>query len=146
MSEQFRGSAINQQTFLKHPVGLLVLFFTEMWERFSYYGMRAILVLYLIDEVMSGGFGWTRGEALVLYGWYTGLVYLTPLIGGWVADNILGSRNAVVIGCAIMTLGHVSLAFEMVPTFYLGIFSSIINDCQVPSIRNGISFSSSVIK
>lgn len=121
MTQAFGGSATNQKTILSHPVGLFVLFFTEMWERFSYYGMRAILVLFLTSEVVEGGFGWSSADALVLYGWYTGLVYLTPIVGGWLADNYLGSRNGVVIGAFIMTLGHASLALESQFTFYLGI-------------------------
>lgn len=118
---QFFGSETNQKTILKHPVGLFVLFFTEMWERFSYYGMRGILVLFLTSELINGGFGWSVGDAIMLYGWYTGLVYLTPIIGGWIADNRIGLRPAVVLGALLMTLGHASLAFETITTFYLGL-------------------------
>ncbi len=125
---KFGGSTTNQQTILGHPVGLYVIFFTEMWERFSYYGMRAILVLYLISSVEEGGFGWDRADALVLYAFYTGLVYLTPLIGGYIADTYIGFRNAVVLGALVMTLGHASLAFEMIPTFYLGIALLILGN------------------
>lgn len=124
----FFGSTTNQQTIIGHPVGLFVLFFTEMWERFSYYGMRAILVLFLIDEVSNGGFGWERSDALVLFAFYTGLVYLTPIIGGYLADTYLGSRNSVVIGALIMTFGHASLAFETVFMFYTGIGLLIIGN------------------
>lgn len=124
----FFGSTTNQQTIIGHPVGLFVLFFTEMWERFSYYGMRAILVLFLIDEVSNGGFGWERSDALVLYAFYTGLVYLTPIIGGYLADTYLGSRNSVVIGAMIMTLGHASLAFETQFMFYAGIGLLIVGN------------------
>src|ERR1700740_1897417 len=77
-----------------HPASLFVLFFTEMWERFSYYGMRSLLVLFLIADAGHGGWGWSRAEALRLYGWYTGLIYFMPLIGGYVADRWLGSRRA----------------------------------------------------
>ena len=70
-------------TFLGHPKGLFLLFSTELWERFSYYGMRAVLVLYLTDMTANGGMGWTQADALKLYGIYTGLVYITPIIGGW---------------------------------------------------------------
>src|SRR5471032_2411703 len=73
-----------------HPAPLFVLFFTEMWERFSYYGMRSLLVLFLIADLKHGGWGWSRAEALQLYGWYTGLVFFTPLIGGYIADRWLG--------------------------------------------------------
>ncbi|SUB64304.1 Di-/tripeptide transporter [Plesiomonas shigelloides] len=72
-----------QSTFLGHPKGLFLLFSTELWERFSYYAMRAILVLYLTDKTINGGLGWSTQDALKLYGLYTGLVYITPLIGGW---------------------------------------------------------------
>ena len=92
---QFNGSELNQKTIFDHPTGLFVLFFTEMWERFSYYGMRAILVLFLTSSIMNEGWGWEREDALVLYGWYTGLVYFTPLIGGILADKFLGYRNAI---------------------------------------------------
>ena len=128
MTQTFGGSVTNQKTTLQHPVGLFVLFFTEMWERFSYYGMRAILVLFLTSKVMKGGFGWDSADALVLYGWYTGLVYLTPLIGGWIADNFIGSRNGVVIGALVMTLGHASLAMESHFFFYLGILLLIVGN------------------
>ena len=106
ISAQFNGSELNQKTIFDHPTGLFVLFFTEMWERFSYYGMRAILVLFLTSSIMNEGWGWEREDALVLYGWYTGLVYFTPLIGGILADKFLGYRNATVMGAFIMALGH----------------------------------------
>ena len=99
---KFNGSLLNQRTIFDHPTGLFVLFFTEMWERFSYYGMRAILVLFLTSSLLSEGWGWEREDALVLYGWYTGLAYFTPVIGGIVADKFLGFRNATVIGALIM--------------------------------------------
>ena len=85
MSNQFGGSALNQKTIAGHPVGLFVLFFTEMWERFSYYGMRAILVLFLTSSILDEGWAWEREDALELYAWYTGLVYLTPIFGGLIA-------------------------------------------------------------
>lgn len=112
MEFKFGGSAENQKTVLEHPSGLFVLFFTEMWERFSYYGMRALLVLFLIASIDDQGWGWERSEALVLYGWYTGLVYLTPIVGGLLADKLLGYRKAVALGAIIMTLGHASMALE----------------------------------
>ena len=103
-----------------HPVGLFMLFFTEMWERFSYYGMKALLVLYLTAEVVGNnpGLGWNKADASNLYGWYTMLVYITPIIGGLIADRLLGSRKTILIGALLMTLGHLSLAFEAMPTFY----------------------------
>lgn len=119
---------MNQKTLLGHPVGLFILFFTEMWERFSYYGMRAILVLYLISKTTEGGWGWAEEDALILYGWYIGLVYLTPVAGGWIADNKIGGIKAILIGGLLMTLGHSSLAFEQVPTFYLGLLLLILGN------------------
>ncbi len=108
-------------TILGHPDSLFVLFFTEMWERFSYYGMRALLVLFLVTETAKGGWGWTRADATALYGWYTGLVYLTPILGGYIADKFLGSRRAVVLGGFIIAAGHASLLFETPTMFYLGL-------------------------
>lgn len=108
---------------LGHPSGLFVLFFTEMWERFSYYGMRALLVIFLIGELTGDnpGWGWERSAALSLLGTYTMMVYLTPILGGYIADKIIGYRYAVVIGALLMTLGHASMAVET-PTFlYIGI-------------------------
>ena len=105
MENVFNGSDLNQKTIFDHPSGLFVLFFTEMWERFSYYGMRAILVLFLTASLLDEGWGWERKDAMILYGWYTMLVYFTPLIGGILADKLLGYRNAVVIGAFLMALG-----------------------------------------
>jgi proton-dependent oligopeptide transporter, POT family len=103
-----------------HPRGLWVLFITEMWERFSYYGMRALLMFYLIastsavlpdgDENTNPGFGWAKADASVLYGLYTGAVYLTPLIGGWLADRFLGTHRSMLIGGWIIAAGHITLA------------------------------------
>jgi POT family proton-dependent oligopeptide transporter len=120
-------SNINPEV-LNHPAGLFILFFTEMWERFSYYGMRALLVLFLVTAIDGGGWGWSRENAGVLYGFYTGLVYLTPLIGGWIADRFTGFRMAVVMGALLMTLGHLSLAFDTHATFYLGLVLLIIGN------------------
>lgn len=98
------------QTQKGHPKGLYVLFFTEMWERFSYYGMRALLVLYLTAELINGGFGLIRENALEIYAIFTGLVYLTPIIGGILADKVLGQRKAIFIGAITMAIGQFSLA------------------------------------
>ena len=106
---------------LGHPAGLFVLFFTEMWERFSYYGMRALLVLFLTSSIAQGGWAWSTERALGLYGSYTMGVYLTPVIGGWLADKYLGYRWAVVIGALIMALGHASMAVETLTFLYIGI-------------------------
>ncbi len=130
MSDIFQGSALNQRTIVGHPVGLFVLFFTEMWERFSYYGMRAILVLFLTSSIMDEGWGWERSDALVLYGWYTGLVYVTPIFGGYIADKFMGYRNATVFGALIMTLGHASMAMEGFSSafFFLGLSCLVIGN------------------
>src|SRR5690606_17083926 len=110
--------------------GLFVLFFTEMWERFSYYGMRALLTLFLISEISKNGWGWSREEAAQLYAVYTFLVYLTPLLGGIIADKITGYRKAVLWGALIMTLGHVSMALEGIGAsfFYLGLILLILGN------------------
>lgn len=96
-----------------HPAGLYSLFFSEMWERFSYYGMRALLVLYLTSTALKGGFGLERASALEIYAIFTGLVYLTPILGGILADKVLGQRQAVFIGGLLMALGNFSLAFSV---------------------------------
>src|SRR5690606_13786033 len=116
-------SMISNERVLKHPAGLFILFFTEMWERFSYYGMRALLVLFLVSAAGLGGWEWSRAEALSLYGVYTGLVYLTPIFGGMIADKWLGHRWSVALGALIMTLGHASMALEGIggSFFYLGL-------------------------
>lgn len=112
---------------LGHPAGLFVLFFTEMWERFSFYGMRALLVLFLVSSLGIGGWDWPRENALALYGTYTALLYLTPIVGGMLADKYLGNRLAIVIGAIIMTLGHASMAIESNPIFlYLGLALLVI--------------------
>ena len=113
---------------LGHPAGLFVLFFTEMWERFSFYGMRILLVLFLTAPFMSDnpGWEWPREHALSLIGTYASLLYLTPIVGGYIADKFTGYRIAVVIGCIIMTLGHASMAFETTFSFYLGLALLVI--------------------
>ena len=105
--------AARQRTLLGHPLGLYILFFTEMWERFSYYGMRALLVLYMVDF-----FKMTQEDASVIYKWYTSLVYLTPLLGGYLADRVLGNKWAIVIGAILMAVGHFLMAFEDKWIFY----------------------------
>lgn len=123
LAKHLTRQGIDDKMVMGHPAGLFVLFFTEMWERFSYYGMRALLTVFLITEITNGGWGWTSEDALQLYAWYTGLVYLTPLVGGIIADKFTGFRKAILWGALIMTLGHASMAFEMVsPTFfYIGL-------------------------
>jgi proton-dependent oligopeptide transporter, POT family len=97
-----------------------VLFFTELWERLAYYGARGLLVLYLIDTT-TGGLGWTQESASRLYGWFTGLVYLTPVIGGWLADHYLGTSRSLAIGGSILSLGYFSLALGRTWSFYCGL-------------------------
>lgn len=106
-----------------HPKGLYVLFFTEMWERFSYYGMRAILVLYLVAEAKSNnaGLGWSNGDALSLYGTYTMLVYVMSIPGGWIADRFLGQKKSVLYGGILLVAGHSILAIELMWAFYTGL-------------------------
>lgn len=123
-----------------HPAGLFILFFTEMWERFSYYGMRALLVLFLVSAVGLGGWEWSNADALQLYAVYTGLVYLTPIFGGIIADKIIGFRKAVVWGAILMTLGHAALAFETPFSFYLGLVLIILgNGLFKPNISSIVS-------
>tara|TARA_Y200000002_G_scaffold298248_1_gene252957 strand:- start:17776 stop:19521 length:1746 start_codon:yes stop_codon:yes gene_type:complete len=116
------------KTVIGHPAALFVLFFTEMWERFSYYGMRAILVIFLTGAILGDnpGWGWSSSAALSLLGTYAMFAYLAPLAGGWLGDKKIGYRNAVVIGALLMTLGHASMAVET-PTFlYIGISLLVI--------------------
>lgn len=119
--------------FLGHPKGLFILFTTEMWERFSYYGMRALMVLTLISgtDALNPGFGWSESSALMLYGWYTGLVYFTPLFGGWFADNYFGQRKSIILGGIIMAIGQFLLAFSIpgnIQLFYVGLFCLVVGN------------------
>ncbi|RIJ41586.1 peptide MFS transporter [Pontibacter oryzae] len=111
------GFIDNQGTLFGHPKGLMVLFFTEMWERFSYYGMRGILVLFLVSNT-KGGYGWTSEEALKLYGIYTMLVYLMSIPGGILADKVLGQKKAVIIGGFTLVAGHLLMAYPPEWAFY----------------------------
>ncbi len=106
---------------LGHPAGLFVLFFTEMWERFSYYGMRSLLVMFFTASLLDGGWGWPREHAFAIFGTYTSLVYLSTLLGGYFADKIIGFRYAVLLGALLMTLGHASMALESEFFIYLGL-------------------------
>ncbi|SDW42867.1 peptide MFS transporter [Aequorivita viscosa] len=112
-----------QKEIFGHPVGLYILFFTEMWERFSYYGMRAILVLYLVAETTSAnpGLGWTNAEALSVYGWYTMFVYVASIPGGWIADKFLGQKQSVLVGGILLVAGHAILSIEEMWAFYSGL-------------------------
>ncbi len=109
-----------------HPRGLTTLFFTEMWERFSYYGMRALLILYMTLAVASGGLGLDTKTAASIYGAYTGSVYLMSIPGGWIADNVLGTRQAVFVGGIIIALGHFSLAVPTIYTFFAGLILIVL--------------------
>lgn len=112
-----------------HPKGLYLLFFTEMWERFSYYGMRAILILYLTKKLFEGGLAMDTQHATLLYGYFTGLVYFTPLIGGWLADKYLGKRLAITIGGLTMMVGQfVLFGMNNMTGLYLGLFLLIIGN------------------
>tara|TARA_B110000967_G_scaffold774_1_gene757 strand:+ start:7192 stop:8535 length:1344 start_codon:yes stop_codon:yes gene_type:complete len=122
MSPTSNSPASSKELF-GQPIGLYVLFFTEMWERFSYYGMRAILVLYLVQSTTepNAGLGWSNGEALELYGWYTMLVYVASIPGGWIADRVLGQKKAVIWGAVLLVFGHSILAIEQLWAFYTGL-------------------------
>ena len=109
---------VPERTLFGHPRGLYLLFATEAWERVQYYGMRAFLVLYLVDRVH--GLGWNEARALTLYGWYTGLCYLSTVAGGWAADRVLGQRRAVVIGGTLMIFGQFLCALKQEPLLYAG--------------------------
>ncbi len=106
-----------------HPMGLYILFLTEMWERFSYYGMRALLVLYLMAKTTdtNAGLGWSQGDALALYGWYTMLVYVASIPGGIIADKLIGQRKSVLYGGILLCFGHGILAVEEMWAFYTGL-------------------------
>jgi POT family proton-dependent oligopeptide transporter len=116
-----RPPVLDDRALLGHPRGLGLLFITEMWERFSYYGMRAILVLYLVNALK-----WDTAHAANLYGTYTMLVFLTPVIGGYLADRFIGTRRSLVIGSIVISLGHFTLAFPGMTAFYIGLGLIII--------------------
>lgn len=116
------------KTLFGHPIGLFILFLTEMWERFSYYGMRAILVLYLVEATGGDnpGLGWTEENALKLYGWYTMFVYVASIPGGIIADKIIGQRKSVFIGGLLLVAGHTVLAIEVLWAFYTGLLLIVL--------------------
>ncbi len=120
------AGAIAEHGFFGHPRGLATLFFTEVWERFSYYGMRAILIFFLTAAVAEGGLGMATTQAGAIYGLYTALVYLTALPGGWIADRFLGQRRAVLVGGIVIAAGHFSMAVQGIATFYLGLLLIIV--------------------
>ena len=114
---------LNKKEIFGHPIGLFVLFLTEMWERFSYYGMRAILTLYLVSKTTdaNSGLGWTHIEALELYGWYTMFVYLMSIPGGYIADKFIGQKKSVLVGGILLVAGHGILAYTEMWAFYTGL-------------------------
>jgi proton-dependent oligopeptide transporter, POT family len=112
---------IEDRSFFGHPRGLSTLFFTEMWERFSYYGMRALLILFMTAPVAAGGLAFDTASAGAIYGLYTSMVYMTSLPGGWVADRLIGQRRAVLYGGVLIASGHFSMAVPTLATFYLGL-------------------------
>ena len=123
------GQVESQTGKMKHPPGLYLLFATEAWERFSYYGMRALLVLYLTTSLVSGGLGFDKAEAMSLYGTFTSLVYFTPLIGGYLSDRFLGQRLAITIGGITMAAGQFALfSNQSKGALYLGLFLLIIGN------------------
>lgn len=109
-----------------HPAGLTTLFFTEMWERFSYYGMRALLLLYMTAPLTAGGLGFDAAQGGAIYGLYTSMAYMAALPGGWIADRLIGSRRAVLYGGLIISSGHFSMAIPSIVTFYLGLVLIVI--------------------
>lgn len=118
----------DRQELFGHPVGLYILFFTELWERFSYYGMRGILVLYIATSAtaIDPGLGWSNGDAIWLYGWYTMLVYVASIPGGWVADKFLGQKKTVLIGGLLLCAGHGILAIPQDWAFFTGLILIIL--------------------
>src|SRR5688500_9748450 len=112
--------------FFGHPRGLSTLFFTEMWERFSYYGMRALLILFMTAAPATGGLGFDTATAGAVYGLYTSMVYLMTVPGGWIADRLIGQRNGVLYGGILIASGHFSMAFPTLTTFYLGLLLIVV--------------------
>ncbi|MER7754324.1 oligopeptide:H+ symporter [Kitasatospora sp. NPDC097643] len=116
-----KSASPSGKTFLGHPRGLATLFMSEMWERFSYYGMRALLVLYMTAAVTSGGLGMDKAVAAAVYSVYTAMVYLLALPGGWIADRFLGARKTVAVGGTIIMIGHFLLAVPFSGSFFAGL-------------------------
>src|SRR6266567_2438379 len=126
MSTPIDGTAVTATSemdrgFFGHPRGLSTLFFTEMWERFSYYGMRAILTLYMTKSLVDGGLAFDENYAELIYATYVSSVWYLPLIGGWLADKVFGARRAVLIGGIIIACGHYSMAINTHLNFYAGL-------------------------
>ena len=119
-SDFYKSNVLGQRS------GLFVLFFTEMWERFSFYGMRVLLIQFLTATVIQGGWAWSAEQAGALYGTYAMMLYLTPILGGIIADKYIGSRKAVIIGSVIMTIGHAAMAFDTQVMFFIGLACLVI--------------------
>ncbi len=121
--------------FFGHPRGLSTLFFTEMWERFSYYGMRAFLILYMVAPVAAGGLGFTDAHAASIYGTYTGSAWAASILGGLIADRLLGQYRTVLVGGIIIAAGHFTLAFKSLPSFYAGLALIVMGTgCLKPNV------------
>src|SRR3982751_5015423 len=133
---QDAATPVHDRSFFGHPRGLSTLFFTEMWERFSYYGMRAILTLYMTKTFAEGGLGFDEKYASIIYATYVSSVWYLPLIGGWLADRIFGARRAVLIGGIIIACGHYSMAINSQLTFYAGL---ILIACGTGLLKPNIS-------
>jgi POT family proton-dependent oligopeptide transporter len=118
--------AVAEKQWFGHPRGLATLFFTEMWERFSYYGMRALLLLYMVAPIDKGGLGFATEKGASIYGWYTMGVYAMSIPGGWIADKFLGLYRSVLLGGIIIAAGHFMMAYPSLPTFYAGLISIVI--------------------
>jgi len=131
-----QDAAIHDRSFFGHPGGLSTLFFTEMWERFSYYGMRAILLLYMTKTFAEGGLGLDEKYAGLIYGTYVSSVWYLPLPGGWLADRILGAKRAVLIGAIVIACGHFSMAINSKLTFFGGL---ILIACGTGLLKPNIS-------
>ncbi len=119
-------TSTQDRAFFGHPRGLSTLFFTEMWERFSYYGMRALLLLYMTAPLAAGGLGFDAAQGGAIYGLYTSMVYMATLPGGWIADRLIGPRRAVLYGGILIACGHFSMAVPSLATFYFGLFLIVI--------------------
>ena len=124
------NSLTQEKTIFGHPVGLYILFFVEMWERFSYYGMRAILTLFLAAPIImddpQSGYGWTNTETLSFYGTYTMFVYLMSIPGGWIADKFIGQKKAVMLGGLLLCFGHGILAVDAEWAFFTGLILIVV--------------------
>src|SRR5215213_7932336 len=135
-TSQDAATSVHNRGFFGHPSGLSTLFFTEMWERFSYYGMRAILLLYMTKTFAEGGLGFDEKYAGIIYATYVSSVWYLPLPGGWLADRIFGARRAVLIGGIIIACGHFSMAINSQITFFAGL---VLIACGTGLLKPNIS-------